>query len=211
MSQGTTSPRPAPCSFANREKNSRGNPTSSLAGMTIRPMAEPVAVPPRKPARSIRRVFAPLRAAATAAAMPATPPPQTRTSTCAATGTVRASSFNPFSTSSNNSTLLTANFRSGLRRRLAGKPMTKGSDVGVGGDADMIAADGQEFLFVTRSQRLDDHPVLVTRARQIVRLRDRERTYDVRPLSEEIDRASELRIAAGREEYLVESDIGAEG
>src|SRR6476469_6136433 len=211
MSQGTTSPRPAPCSRARREKNSRGKPTSSLAGMTIRPMAEPVAVPPRKPARSIRRVFAPLRAAAMAAARPATPPPQTRTSTCAAMGTVRASSCNAFPTTSNNFILLNETFRDRSRFQPIGKPMTIRCDIGVARDAYMLAADGQEFLLVTRSQRLDDHPVFVARARQIVRLCNRDRTHDVGLLSVEIDRASELDIAAGPEERLMEVDIGAEG
>ena len=51
-----------------------------------------VAVPPRKPLRSIRRVLAPCRAAPMAAPSPAGPPPATTTSYCPAMGTRRAAS-----------------------------------------------------------------------------------------------------------------------
>ena len=51
------------------------------------PTSPAVALPPRKPNRSTRTVFAPVRPLATAAAMPAGPPPTTRTSVSAATGT----------------------------------------------------------------------------------------------------------------------------
>src|SRR5581483_7277132 len=210
ISHGTTSPSPAPWSFARRVKNSRGNPTSSFAGMTIRPMADPVAVPPRNPARSIKSVFAPWRAADTAAAMPATPPPQTRTSTRAAIGRLCGSGTIRSSDNCNLNSCTRRVKSVPWRRCVVAKTPLIGFDVGELRRADVLAAQTCEVFAVARTQGLDHGPVLVARLLEVAGQAQAEGAHPMRLLCEVIDGLRQLGIPAGSKKCAMKRDIGAE-